>query len=71
MMYIVLSGRIEARIDLSKRYVTDQDIKNLEIDLELDKSEVSQLGRARLQHNPAPKLSQKIGLFLLSKAIMN
>ena len=49
-MYILLRGKLEVRIDLTKKKISDIEIRNLEFDLELDKPEIRRLIQARLQH---------------------
>jgi hypothetical protein len=49
-MYIVISGELEARIDFSKKFLTENDIKSIETDLELSKQELNDFNKARTLH---------------------
>ena len=65
LMYIVIQGELEARIDFSRKVLTEADLKLLETDLDLTKQELHELYKANQvvkEHNEAAARAKIIAI---------
>ena len=48
MLYIILDGSVDVSIDLRKRNINDNDLKEMTVDLELSQSLIAMINKARM-----------------------